>query len=238
MDQKLHGSEAERLFSGRFAALPTDCGQVCEPGTDEVEAWRDWTDRPTTEDQVRIENVLADLVRPGSRILHVGVGNSGLARRFARPGRTIIGTTISTAELAHGNSLNLPGYAVHALNEYGDTPPPGPAEFDFIVDNNPTAFGCCRTHLLQMLDHYQSRLARDGLILTDRKGLGWVTSAPGANPRWAFSVEDWAQVGRLFGLRIEQLSDTVVALAPPGGRVVRRPLLRRLATRLRQRLAG
>lgn len=232
MDQEALDS----LWKERFVDLPLDCGQDAQPGTDEVEEWRDWTDRPTTEDQIRIENVLSERVSRRCSILHVGVGNSGLAGRFSHRVREIVGTTISPAENRHASQTGLSNYKCHLNNKYSGIHVPGPVGFDYIVDNNPTAFGCCRKHFVLMMGQYRERLAPEGMVLTDRKGLGWVSSAPGANPRWAFSFEDWEAAGRLFGLRAVRLNEYVFALLPQAAVLRSPPLLRRVRRGLARRI--
>ncbi len=86
--------------------------------------------------------------------------------------------------------------------------------YDLIIDNNPTTFCCCWTHLIVMMEHYATLLSASGQILTDKVGLGWVTSDPSANPRWKCSYEDWKAIGGSFELETRQLNDFVYALTP------------------------
>jgi len=200
----------------RFAGLPLDCGQDDDPGVLDAEEWRDWSAQPTTTDQWRIEAYLDRFSLRGKRILHVGVGNSGLARRLHRDVAEIVGTTVVPAECRHGESLDLPNYRVLLHNKYlAAGAPAGP--FDFIVDNNPTTFGCCLKHLRAMLESYAAALAPGGRMVTDRQGLGWVSAGPGQNPRWAFDFDDLAAVAPLAGLGAWRHDETIFLLAkrPP-----------------------
>ena len=210
------------LREQRFAELPMRCGAKRQPGIDEVEQWRDWTALPTTADQLRIEDYLAAFDLAGKRILHIGVGNSGLAQRFSPRAKEIFGTTISPAEAAHGAALGLPNYRVAVHNKYSGDDDAVAGRFDFIVDNNPTTFGCCLEHFAAMLDFYASRLAPGGQIVTDRVGLGWTVSAPGANTRWGFSFDDLAQVAALAGLSAHRAGRHTYVLSRG---VLRRPSL-------------
>ncbi|WP_068070775.1 hypothetical protein [Novosphingobium lentum] len=233
----------ELLHRARFAELPADCGVTVDPGVIEIEQWHDWSTHRTTTDQLRIEAWLDTPALRGSRILHVGVGNSGLAERFSPYAATIVGHTISQLEVDRGRSLGLPNYDVHLRNKFirsGDgvsADAPGPGGFDYIVDNNPTTFCCCMKHLAAMMEDYAANLAPRGQIVTDRVGLGWSLDHLGSSPRWGFSFEDFAAVGALVGLGAWQIDDTIIVLsrvAPPPATLLAR--LRNKAWRIRGRL--
>lgn len=225
------------LRERRFPGLPVNCGNSANPGLADVAEWRDWTSQPTTPDQLRIEDYLDAFDLGGKRILHVGVGNSGLARRFAARAMDIVGTSVVQSEVEQAAALAIPNYraVVHNKHMGADTAIGG--RFDFIVDNNPTTFCCCLTHLEAMLEFYASSLAPGGQIVTDRVGLGWTTGAPGSNSRWGFTFDDLAAVAQLAGLAAYRVSDFiyVVSREPPASP----PLagkLRSLATRLAERV--
>lgn len=232
--------DLEDIRAARFAELPIRCDNA-EPGIDEVDDWRDWTALETTPDQLRIEDYLLHSKLSGRSLLHVGVGNSSLAERLApRTGR-IVGTTIARNEATRGASLGIRNYNVEMHNKYSGRPLQHAGQFDFIVDNNPTTFCCCIHHLMTMMDFYEQSLTRDGQILTDRAGLGWVVSTPGANQRWKFSFDDLAFVASKVGLRAFAMDENVVSLArqtPP--HIKTTGLLasaRSVAHRVRRRLA-
>jgi hypothetical protein len=96
------------LRNRRFPSLPLDCGKECDPGIVDVAQWRDWTRMETTPDQLRIEDYLDCFDLADKRILHIGIGNSGLARRFSRRALEIVGTTVVEAEALQGACLALP----------------------------------------------------------------------------------------------------------------------------------
>jgi hypothetical protein len=115
----------------------------------------DWTHQATTPDQAHIEAVLTTLAVIGSALLHVGVGNSQLAQRFASRARRIDGLTVSPQEIAHAAALGLPHYTVFMLNKY--SPAFGSVmthTYDWIIDNNLASFACCRYHFLVMVEQY------------------------------------------------------------------------------------
>lgn len=205
--------DTEKLKAERFPELPAHCMSTSEPGIDEVDEWRDWTALDTTPDQKRIEDHLLRLKLSGRSILHVGVGNSSLAARLAGHARHIVGTTISPNEATHGASLNIPNYDVDLHNKYSGKALNTDEKFDFIVDNNPTTFCCCLHHLMTMMDFYERILTPDGQVLTDRAGLGWVVSTPGANPRWKFDFDDLAFVAGQVGLKVFAIDADLIALS-------------------------
>lgn len=225
--------DIEELRTARFSDLPAHCTNASEPGIDEVEEWRDWTALDTTPDQQRIEEYLQLSRLSGRSILHVGVGNSSLAVRLSNRVRRIVGTTISPNEATHAARMNIRNYQVELHNKYSGRTLQAAGKFDFIVDNNPTTFCCCLHHMMTMMDFYAGVLAPEGQILTDRAGLGWVVSTPGANPRWKFSFDDLAFVARKVGLEAFAIDDNIVSLA----RTRPRPVSANSAFQIARRLA-
>jgi hypothetical protein len=138
-----------------YDTAQTFCGNRAQPGVTRISAALDWTSQATTRDQTAIEAMLETLVGTGTSLLHVGVGNSQLARRFARRARHIDGLTVSPQEQAHAAALGLPNYTVYTLNKYS------PAfvlvltnTYDFIIDNNLASFACCTYHFSVMVENY------------------------------------------------------------------------------------
>lgn len=162
----------------------------------------------TTLDQQRIECALEDLAARGARILHVGVGNSSLAQRFAARSAHILGLTLSDAEKRHGDALGLPGYRIMVLNKYAPDLAALPAGFDFIVDNNPSNFACCVQHFEDMLTQYARLLVPGGLMLTDRIGMQW---AYGPTPM-PLRYEDLLTISHTFPFSAQRITDDVFAL--------------------------
>jgi hypothetical protein len=81
--------------TSRYDACPDMCGQLEHPGLAlHMSMWVDHTRDDTTVDQQRIEDVLERMDLDGRRILHVGVGNSRFAQRFAGRVRLIDGPTV------------------------------------------------------------------------------------------------------------------------------------------------
>lgn len=186
------------------------CGRP-DAGVDETPEWQDWADRETTPDQGRIEDVLAHVGVRGRVLLHVGVGNSGLAQRFQASAHAIDGITIQENEVRRSRLLGLSKYRVIAANKYhSHLASTLGRQYDYIIDNNPTSFCCCRRHLAAMLANYSAMLTAGGTIVTDKVGLGW--TSPPNDPRWGLTVNEWYALAAPFGLTAAPYTDHVVGL--------------------------
>jgi hypothetical protein len=204
-----------KLHEERFSELPFDCGNDISPGIIYGPDLRDWSAKATTPDQYRIEKFIDRFDLRDKRVLHVGIGNSGLAKRFHRRVKEIVGTTIDDPEIKVARTFDFPNYTVVVHNKYSsDSVLPG--KFDVIVDNNLTSPCCCLRHLAALFDLFADRLAEGGMIVTDRVGLWWIPE--GSNPRWRFDLEDLAAVAAAADLVAHQMNANVYALsrsAPP-----------------------
>lgn len=169
----------------------------------------DYTDEESTDDQLRLEDVLEELDWKGCSILHVGVGNSRFAERFAPGLRVLDGVTVSVSEKRHADGLDLPNYRVYLVSKYSrDLLLSLTEKYDFIVDNNLASFACCKFHFHLMMDTYVWSLRPGGRILTDQQGMDWYFE----NPRWRMSYRDLVGLERLFPLRAARVTDTVYSL--------------------------
>ena len=198
------------LSSGelRYDACPEVCGRLDRPGlATDMPLWVDHSRDETTVDQARIEDALEGIEVGGRDILHVGVGNSRLAQRFAGRARLIDGLTVSEPEKALADSLRIPNYTVHLLSKYG-------REFlvrienryDYIVDNNLASFACCKYHFHRMFDNYLWCLQPGGCILTDQRGMDWTVED---DPRWRLTYDDLVALERRFPIVVGGVTDTV-----------------------------
>jgi hypothetical protein len=199
------------LHRSRFPELPLDCGNLHDPGIIYSEDLRDWSDKATTPDQARMERYVDRYDLRHARVLHVGIGNSGFARRFYGRVKAIVGTTIDEPEREVARSLALPNYTFVLHNKFAGKDDAVEGTFDFIFDNNPTSPCCCLRHLSDMLEFYLKKLASNGQIVTDRLGLGWVPDD--TNPRWSFDFDDLAAVGAAAGLSAFRMNRSVYVLA-------------------------
>ena len=209
-------SKAWRELQGsRFPELPLDCGNRRDPGVIYSEDLRDWSDKATTPDQYRIEKYIDRFDLRNKRLLHIGIGNSGLARRFHRRVKEIVGTTIDEPEVKVALSLDLPNYTLVLHNKYSGEQDIVPGKFDFIVDNNPTSPCCCFSHLADLFDFYSEKLADGGQVVTDLQGLAWVPED--SDPRWGFDFDDLAAVAEAAGFSAFRANGKVYVLSrsPP-----------------------
>jgi hypothetical protein len=203
------------LHRTRFPELPLDCGNHRNPGIIYSEDLRDWSDKATTPDQARMERYIDRYDLRQARILHIGIGNSGFARRFHGRVKDIVGTTIDEPEIRVARSLALPNYAFVVHNKYSARDDGLEGTFDFILDNNPTSPCCCVRHLSDLFDLYAKKLAPGGQVVTDQLGLGWV---PDDNsPRWSFDFDDLAAAAAAVGLAAFRMNRSVYVLSrtPP-----------------------
>lgn len=221
------------LHAQRFPELPFDCGRSVDPGVRFSEELRDWSDKATTPDQRRIEQYIDRYDLRQKRILHIGIGNSGLAQRFHRRVKEIVGTTIDDPEMKVARSLGLPNYRFLVHNKFSGDNGAIEGSFDLIVDNNPTSPCCCVRHLGSLFEFYAGKLTEDGQIVTDRQGLEWVPED--SNPRWSFSFDDLAAVAAVEDLSAYSFDANVFVLSrsapqPPTIRALARHGLRRIRT--------
>lgn len=194
-----------------FSDGPFFCGQRQHPGLAvDFDLYVDFSSRDTTEDQAHIEAVLEDIVKPQSRLLHVGVGNSKLAEKFTQKGVVVDGITVSETEKSFAESLNIDHYQVFMVNKYhrmfGDCFVD--SKFDYIVDNNLVSFGCCQYHFYQMIENYLGCLKVGGQILTDQRGMDWALASAG----FILDFEQLSAVVAPLPVLVRRLTDSVYAI--------------------------
>lgn len=189
-------------------AVLRDCGRAIPGVGHGNERVMDLSKRETTPDQQRIEAVLETWVKPGTRILHVGVGNSSLGMRFAPRVACILGLTVSIAEKRHGDALAIPGYRIALVNKYSNELSAIDGPFDIIIDNNPSSFGCCVRHFEAMLVNYARLLVPGGAMLTDRVGMGWCYEDGPMRLRF----QDLEAISAVYPFDAERVTDDVYAL--------------------------
>jgi hypothetical protein len=214
-DKKARQLMSRLISTSPFDGLPHDCGNDKAPGIDDPPEWQSWTEKRTTSGQVRIEDQLENLLQPTSSILHVGAGNSGFGRRFAARVGRIVALTIHDEERVFGEQLGIENYQVIMANKFSREADAISGYFDFIVDPNPSTYVCCVFHFARMMVTYADLLKRDGgLLLTEQRGLGWVSMTN--NPNWSLAWEDWSRLGEHLRMPARRLTDVVYAIeAPP-----------------------
>ena len=197
-------------YVSAYETCPEVCGNLERPGVAlDMPKWIEHTHLDTTVDQLRIEEALNRLQWRGRNILHVGVGNSRFAERFAAGAASIDGITVCESEVAYARTLNIPNYNVHFLNKYGrDFSLRLTAKYDFIIDNNLASYACCKYHFYRMLDNYLGAMTPNAAILTDQRGMDFTVE----EPRWILTYRDLRDLERKFPVRASKLDDTVFAL--------------------------
>jgi len=193
-----------------YATYKEFCGNLEQPWVTRISEAVDWTQQPTTRDQVCIEAVLDTMAVTDASILHVGVGNSKFAQRFASRALRIDGLTVHQNEKTQAEALGLPNYSVYVLNKYSP-------EFvsvithmyDFIIDNNLASFACCKYHFSVMWENYLRALAPHGQILTCQIGMDVYHGAFG----WVMTYADLVSLERKFPVHVLKMTDVVYAIA-------------------------
>jgi hypothetical protein len=211
MVQRVTADDWREVQQRRFPQLPFDCGKRANPGVRYHEDLRDWSDKATTPDQRRMEHYIDRYDLSTKRVLHIGIGNSGLARRFQGRAKEIVGTTIDEPEIAVAQSLGLPNYRYLIHNKYSGQHEAVEGRFDFILDNNPTSPCCCVRHLGELFAFYAAKLAPGGQMVTDRIGLRWVPDD--ANRRWSFDFDDFAAAGAIVGFTATPANKNIFVLS-------------------------
>lgn len=190
------------------------CGRVDDPGVAlDQPQFVDYSQQPiSTPDQQRIEAVLGSWDLTRKSLLHVGVGNSSLAQRFAPRCEVIDGITVSPRERDRAQLLALPNYQVVCANKYAAALPGVLSRrYDFIIDNNLASFACCGFHLLTMFSNYRLLLKHQGMVLTDQAGMDWVAG----DACWRMSGDSLTEVARRLSMSVARLNASVYAMVKP-----------------------
>lgn len=192
----------------RYDSCLDICGRLDHPGlATDMPIWVDHTREETTVDQASIEDALEGMNVRGRNILHVGVGNSRFAQRFAGRVRLVDGLTVSQPEKELADSLQIPNYTVYFLSKYSrEFLTTIKNRYDFVVDNNLASFACCKYHFFRMFDNYLWCLRPHGRILTDQRGMDWTVNN---DPRWQLTFSDLVALERRFPVTVAKVTDTV-----------------------------
>jgi hypothetical protein len=131
-----------------------------------------WEDiQAPSQDEQYILSYLSYYDLSGFDILHVGVGNSFVARTF--PTSRITGLTISILEYQKALSLRFPAYLPVLIDKHDPALNSILNKYDIIIDNNigsysPSFESAC-SFLKIALDH----LRPDGYFVTQQEGLSY-----------------------------------------------------------------
>jgi len=128
----------------------------------------DFSDRQS-QDQKNILLFLTPHLFTGKSILHVGIRNSEIAKRFSSYATFIDGITIVKREKRKAEKLNLSNYKVYIKNKYRKFSLG--KKYDIIIDNNLASYGCCEKHIRDIFESYANMLNNKEMIITEIHGL-------------------------------------------------------------------
>ena len=117
-----------------------------------------WIYRKVTLDQRNIMNYLDTVNLAGKQLLHIGIGNSSIAKRFSLKLEFIDGITIVKAEKEYADHLNLTNYTTFLINKYSEELKKLNKRYDYIIDNDLAGYACCKYHFLCMFETYLNLL--------------------------------------------------------------------------------
>ncbi len=193
-----------------YATYKEFCGNREQPWVTLNSEAVDWTQQQTTRDQALIEAVFDTMAVTGASILHVGVGNSKFAQRFAGRARRIDGLTVHQNEKTLADALGIPNYTVYVLNKHSqEFISVITHKYDFIIDNNLASFACCKYHFSVMCENYLRVLTSHGQILTCQIGMDVYHGAFG----WVMTYADLVSLERTFPVHVSKSTDVVYTIA-------------------------
>ena len=137
-----------------------------------------WEDRNTTSDECEIINKFFNKKKIFKKnILHIGVGNSDLAKSID-PSNNILGISLSYKEIFFGKSLNLKNYKILFCDKYSKNFSKilKKKKFDFIIDTNLKSYACCQSSFDFMMHNIFNSLKKKGILITSTKGMNWYKS--------------------------------------------------------------
>jgi len=147
-----------------------------------------WEDREVTTDELEIINFLdneKDIKFKSA--LHIGIGNSYFAKKFATR-FNITGITISQNEVKKALSMNLINYQAYLLDKYSvqfkqflDK-----NRFDLIVDTNLKSYSCCQETFKYMINNILESIRPNGMLITSVNGMKWFKDL---KPKLTFSLK-------------------------------------------------
>lgn len=196
-------NELARIF--QYPAKIKDCNKsISLHSYDEVEKitkhpLMDYSSCAPSDDQKEINDYLLGYESRGKSILHIGIGNSSIAKMFTHA-KNIDGITISENEEFYAKSLGLNNYHIIRENKYCSNLKTmlGNNKYDLIIDNNLASFVCCEKHFLQFMSTLSSSLKSNGMIITHWYGMQWILD---------HGVNDTEECWRLDEEKLQYIAD-------------------------------
>ncbi len=215
-DNKATSDIPARPLRLHIGATRTDCGR--EPS---IEDYRDietpeshlvdYSDSQITPDQEALNAWLLQQAIQGASILHIGAGNSSVARLLASRARWIASVTVSENEKRVADSLALANYSCALINKYSTSFSSSveAAPYDFILDNNLASFVCCQRHFETYMEGLASLLAEGGILATHWLGMQWICEADAfrVDAVWRLDPNTLGIIANAFGLTAERHGD-------------------------------
>jgi len=158
-----------------------------------------WEKREITTDENDILNkILLDTKLKNKDILHVGIGNSLVAKKIDSS-NNIFGITISHKEIEYANSLKINNYKTIFCDKYSINLLKilNQRNFDLIIDTNLKSYTCCQEAFQYMMYNFFYILKPGGKIITSINGMKWYKSL---KPKLTFSLK------RLFYYKMKEVS--------------------------------
>ena len=103
-----------------------------------------WEDRAETDEEREIHNFLEKKKITNQKILHIGIGNSYIAKKLSQK-NIIDGLTISSREIIYAKKLNLSNYNFFFQNKFSENNilDDKTSYYNIIIDNNLKSYSCC-----------------------------------------------------------------------------------------------
>ena len=134
-----------------------------------------WEERKTTTDEIDVINFIKENFDLTNKyLLHLGIGNSEIATKFAEI-KKIVGITISNRELQKAKNLNLNNYESYLCDKYSKNfyELVKNTKFDLIIDTNLKSYSCCQQSFKFFMSNLANILNFNGIIFTSKKGMNW-----------------------------------------------------------------
>lgn len=161
-----------------------------------------WTHMPTSNDQKCIEAVLPQYVSKDAVWMHIGIGNSSLAKLFAPQIKRLDGITVCQEEI--DTAPDIWNYRTWICNKHSPLFLTD-ERYDVIIDTTPCGHACCWKHWFEYLKNVFAMTK--GVYLTDKVGLAW------AQPTFkGMAPEKFGEYINEYGMWYRMITDTVMEI--------------------------
>ncbi len=133
-----------------------------------------WEDRAETDEEREIHNFLEKKKITNQKILHIGIGNSYIAKKLSQK-NIIDGLTISSREIIYAKKLNLSNYNLFFQNKFSENNilDDKTSYYNIVIDNNLKSYSCCEKSFQKLISRYKNILNKNGQIITSIKSMYW-----------------------------------------------------------------